>query len=56
MAHADLPDDDPLRTVLRDYMKWAVPDVMGYEEPGSVVPRGLGVPRWSWKGLVSDGR
>jgi hemoglobin len=51
-----LPDDADLRQVLRDYMAWAVQDVMAYEDPGSVVPSGLGVPRWSWEGLVSDGR
>jgi hemoglobin len=53
---AQLPDDPHLRQVLGDYMAWAVHDVMAYEEPGAVVPRGLGVPRWSWNGLVSNGR
>jgi hemoglobin len=56
MDDAELPQDEALRTVLRNYMAWAVQDVMAYEDPGAVVPEGLSVPRWSWDGLVSDGR
>lgn len=53
---AGLPSDPVLRQVLHDYMAWAVNDVMAYEDRDAVVPTGLGVPRWSWDGLVSDGR
>ena len=48
---AGLPDDPQFRAALRAYMEWAVTDVLRYENPGDVVPRGLAVPRWSWDGL-----
>lgn len=50
---AGLPDDAEFRSVLRDYMVWAVDEVMAYSPKGSVVPEGAVVPRWSWEGLVS---
>jgi hemoglobin len=50
---AELPEDPELRTVLRDYMQWAVGEVMSYSPRGTAVPGALGVPRWSWDGLVS---
>ena len=53
---AELPADPRLRDVLHDYMAWAVNDVMAYKEPAAVLRSDLGVPRWSWEGLVSDGR
>jgi hemoglobin len=48
---ADLPNDPELRAALRDYMQWAVDEVMTYDPPESVVPEGLAVPHWSWDGL-----
>jgi hemoglobin len=50
---AELPDDAELRAVLRDYIRWAVGDVMSFSPHGSVVPSSLTVPSWSWDGLVS---
>ena len=50
---AGLPDDPSFREVLRKYMEWAVRDVLSYSPPGSAVPGGLEVPRWSWSGLES---
>jgi hemoglobin len=52
---AELPDDPELRAVLRDYMQWAVTEVMSYSPLGSEVPADLGVPHWSWDGLQSSG-
>lgn len=52
---ADLPDDPEFRTALRDYMVWAVADVLAYSPEGSEVPSGVTMPRWSWDGLVTDG-
>jgi len=52
---ADVPDDAELRTVLRDYMQWAVDDVLQYAPRDAVVPDKLDVPGWSWDGPVSDG-
>ncbi|SDK62776.1 hemoglobin [Nonomuraea maritima] len=48
---AGLPDDPELRRALRAYMEWAIDDVLSYSPPGSEVPAGLPVPRWSWNGL-----
>ena len=49
---AGLPDDPELRAALRAYMEWAVREVDSYSPPGSSVPPGLRVPRWSWDGPV----
>jgi hemoglobin len=51
---ARLPGDPRLRAVLRDYMAWAVDEVMAYAPKGSVVPDALAVPHWSWEGLVGS--
>jgi hemoglobin len=48
---ARLPGDAEFRTALRDYMTWAVAEVLAYPEPGAVVPNGLAMPHWSWDGL-----
>jgi hemoglobin len=48
---AGIPQDEELREALRGYMEWAVSDVMAYTPAGSVVPRTLPMPRWSWQGL-----
>jgi hemoglobin len=47
---AGFPDDAELRTVLRDYMGWAVGEVMSYAPEGSVVEPDLRTPRWGWTG------
>jgi hemoglobin len=51
---AGLPDDAEFRAALRAYMVWAVDDVLAYSAEGSVVPRGVPMPRWSWEGLVAE--
>jgi hemoglobin len=48
---AGLPDDPEFRAVLRDYMVWAVSDVLVYAPKGSQVPDGVAMPHWSWDGL-----
>ena len=48
---AGLPADADFRAALRSYMEWAVAQVLEYGDAGSVVPRGLPMPRWSWDGL-----
>ena len=52
---AGLPDDPEFRTALRDYMVWAVADVLAYAPEGSEVPAGVTMPRWSCDGLDPDG-
>ena len=48
---AGLPADPAFRAALRAYMEWAVKDVLAFSAVGSVVPAGLPMPHWSWKGL-----
>lgn len=52
MDDVSLPDDDDFRAALGAYMAWAVDDVMAYSPRDATVPAGLGMPRWSWDGLV----
>jgi hemoglobin len=51
---ARLPGDAGFRAALRSYMEWAVAQVMVCSPPGSRVPSGLPVPRWSWDGLQPE--
>jgi hemoglobin len=49
---AGLPDDPAFRTALREYMEWAVAQVMSYSPHGSWVENGLPIPHWGWDGLI----
>ena len=49
---AGLPDDPRLRQVLTDYFAWGIGYMGQYHESADDVPAGLGLPRWSWDGLV----
>lgn len=51
---AQLPGDPEFRAALRDYMEWAVAEVMVYSPSGSTVQPGLAMPRWSWDGLQTE--
>jgi hemoglobin len=48
---AHLPVDADFRLALREYMQWAVEEVLQYPDDPSTVPAGLPMPRWSWDGL-----
>ena len=52
---AGLPDDPEFRAALRAYMKWAVAEVLVYGPPGTAVPPGLPMPRWTWEGRERAG-
>jgi hemoglobin len=52
---AGLPADPEFRGALRDYMQWAVDEVLQYPDPDTDVPRGLAMPHWSWDGLQVQG-
>lgn len=52
---ARLPQDPEFRAALRAYMTWAVDEVLELGPPGTQVPAGLHMPRWSWEGLVAEG-
>lgn len=49
---AGLPDDPEFRVALRDYMTWAVDEVLDFGPPEAVVPGHLWLPHWTWDGLV----
>lgn len=54
LEDAGLADDDRLRQVLHDYFAWATITTMSrYHRSAADVPDGLGIPQWSWDGLVS---
>ena len=48
---AQLPVDADFLQALREYMQWAVDEVLRYPDDPSTVPSGLAMPRWSWDGL-----
>ena len=50
---AGLPSDPEFRIALRDYMVWAVDQVLAYPEAEPPVPPGLSVPHWTWDGLAA---
>lgn len=53
LADAGLAANERLAQVLHDYFAWATETTMSrYHESADDVPDGLGIPRWSWDGLV----
>ena len=51
---AGLPADPELRAALRDYMEWAVADVLDHERPEDI-PSRVPMPRWTWDGPSQEG-
>jgi hemoglobin len=51
---AQLPSDPEFRAAMQAYMRWAVDNVMSYSPEDAVVPSGIPMPRWDWRGLSSD--
>ena len=52
---AGLAGDDRLRGVLHEYFAWATTTTMSrYHRSADDVPTGLGIPKWSWSGLVTE--
>jgi hemoglobin len=49
MDDARLPEDPAFRAAMRNYMRWAVDDVLSYREKEDVPP-GMTVPRYGWDG------
>lgn len=52
---AGLPADPVFRAALRDYMTWAVRQIMAVSPEGSQATGSAPVPRWSWEGLQAAG-
>jgi hemoglobin len=48
MDDAGLPEVNEFRAALRNYMEWAVNDVMSYAPLDAFVPGDVSIPRWSW--------
>ena len=55
LVDVGLAADESLRRVLHDYFAWATTTTMArYPDSADEVPEGLGIPRWSWNGLVDE--
>jgi hemoglobin len=53
LVDVGLAADDRLRLVLHEYFAWATTTTMSrYHRSADDVPYGLGIPQWSWDGLV----
>jgi hemoglobin len=52
MDDAGLPADEEFRRAMRDYMVWAVDDVLGYEHDAARRGVAVPVPLWTWDGLA----
>ncbi len=50
---AGIPDDERLRTTLRDYFRWATAGLAVHPDTADDVPDGLALPHWSWEGPVA---
>jgi hemoglobin len=51
MDDAGLPEDGEFRTVMTNYMQWAVNEAISYPDQDAEVPAELPMPHWSWDGL-----
>ena len=47
---AGLPDDERLRTTLRDWFRWATAGMARHPDSADDVPAGLPMPHWTWDG------
>ncbi len=50
---AGLPDDERLRSTVKEYFRWATAGMAAHPDSADDVPPGLRLPRWSWNGPVS---
>jgi hemoglobin len=53
MDDAELPADPEFRDAMRDYMRWAVDNVLLYSPEDAVVPANAAMPHWDWSGLLT---
>jgi hemoglobin len=51
---AMLPDDERLRSTLRDWFRWATALMAAYPDTPDDVPEGLELPHWSWSGPATS--
>jgi hemoglobin len=50
---AELPNDERLRSTLKDWFRWATTGMATYPRSADDVPSALSLPRWSWDGPVA---
>ena len=50
---AEMPDDERLRSTLRDYFRWGTALMAAYPATPDDVQDGLDLPHWSWEGPVT---
>lgn len=50
---AELPDDDRLRSTLKEWFDWATTAMAAYPRSADDVPSALSLPRWSWDGSAA---
>jgi hemoglobin len=51
---AGLPEDEQLRSTLKDYFRWATALMATHPNSVDDVPDGLMLPHWSWSGPVEE--
>jgi hemoglobin len=51
---AGLPDDQRLRSALKDWFRRATTALAAYPRSADEVPSALSVPRWSWDGPATE--
>jgi len=54
LEDAGVAGNEQLRRALHDYFAWATTTQMNRYPLKTDVPSDLKVPKWSWRGLVSD--
>lgn len=50
---AELPDDERLRSTLKDYFRWVTIEMAAYPDSADDVLPGVGLPHWSWDGPLA---
>lgn len=51
---AGLPEDERLRSTLKDWFRWATTGMAAHPRSADEVPSGLPLPRWSWDGPEAE--
>ena len=51
---AGLPEDERLRSTLKDWFRWSTTAMAAHPRSADEVPSGLPLPRWSWDGPEAE--
>lgn len=52
LGDAGLPDDERLRSTLKEYFRWSIERMSAHPDSPETVPSGMKVAKWSWAGPV----